>query len=468
MQKRTLTLIKEHDIKWISLRFTNTRGQEQHILIPASRVDKNLFDSGIAFDGSSIDGWKDIKDSDMILIPDDETAVVDPLAHEPSILLFCNVTDPETMERYALDPRNIAQKAEKYLISTNIADTAFFGPEPEFFILDSVQWKVDSSGAFYKLSSEEAAWTASEKLDDENLGHRPKLKGGYFAVPPIDRFHDIRTSMCSIMEKMNLIIEAHHHEVGTAGQCEIGVRFNSLTKKADEVQIFKYCVRNIAHKYGKTATFMPKPIVGDNGSGMHCHQSLFLNGNNLFSGGEYAGLSEMALHYIGGIIHHAKAINAFTNGTINSHKRLVPNFEAPIMLGYSKNNRSAAIRIPHTEEHQARRIEVRFPDASCNPYLSFAAMLMAGIDGIQNKIHPGNHLDKNFYQLSTTEQNGIPKIASSLQQSLDALDTDRKFLLAGGVFSNEAIDSYINLKTKESQYIQSMIHPVEFDLYYSV
>ena len=468
MSERTLNLIKDNDIRWVDLRFTDTRGKEQHVSIPASYVDEDFFEDGKMFDGSSIAGWKGINESDMILMPDDSTSVIDPFTDDATIILRCDVVEPSTMQGYERDPRSVAKRAEAYLASTGLGDTAFFGPEPEFFVFDDVKYKVEMQGASYEINSEEAAWASNESFDEGNTGHRPGVKGGYFPVPPVDSLHDIRAAMCSAMEQMGLDVEVHHHEVGTAGQCEIGVRFNTLVSKADEVQILKYCVHNVAHAYGKTATFMPKPLVGDNGSGMHVHQSVSKDGVNMFAGDEYAGLSETALYYIGGIIKHARAINAFANASTNSYKRLVPGFEAPVMLAYSARNRSASIRIPYEPSPKGKRIEVRFGDPTANPYLCFAAMLMAGIDGIQNKIHPGDAADKDLYDLPPEEAAEIPTVASTLEMALAALDSDRDFLTAGGVFTNDMIDGYIALKSEEVERLNMTTHPIEFDMYYSV
>ena len=468
MSERTLNLIKDNDIRWVDLRFTDTRGKEQHVSIPASHVDEDFFEDGKMFDGSSIAGWKGINESDMILMPDDSTSVIDPFTDDATIILRCDVVEPSTMQGYERDPRSVAKRAEAYLASTGLGDTAFFGPEPEFFVFDDVKYKVEMQGASYEINSEEAAWASGDSFDEGNTGHRPGVKGGYFPVPPVDSLHDIRAAMCSAMEQMGLDVEVHHHEVGTAGQCEIGVRFNTLVTKADEVQILKYCVHNVAHAYGKTATFMPKPLVGDNGSGMHVHQSVSKDGVNTFAGDEYAGLSETALYYIGGIIKHARAINAFANASTNSYKRLVPGFEAPVMLAYSARNRSASIRIPYEPSPKGKRIEVRFGDPTANPYLCFAAMLMAGIDGIQNKIHPGDAADKDLYDLPAEEAAEIPTVASTLEMALEALDADRDFLTAGGVFTNDMIDGYIELKSEEVERLNMTTHPVEFDMYYSV
>ena len=460
--------MKDNDIRWVDLRFTDTRGKEQHVSIPASQVDEDFFEDGKMFDGSSIAGWKGINESDMILMPDDSTSIIDPFTDDATVILRCDIVEPSTMQGYERDPRSVAKRAEAYLASTGLGDTAFFGPEPEFFVFDDVKFKVEMQGASYAINSEEAAWASNDDFEEGNTGHRPRVKGGYFPVPPVDSLHDIRAAMCSAMEQMGLDVEVHHHEVGTAGQCEIGIRFNTLVAKADEVQILKYCVYNVAHAYGKTATFMPKPLVGDNGSGMHVHQSVSKDGVNTFAGDEYAGLSETALYYIGGIIKHARAINAFANASTNSYKRLVPGFEAPVMLAYSARNRSASIRIPYEPSPKGKRIEVRFGDPTANPYLCFAAMLMAGIDGIQNKIHPGDAADKDLYDLPAGEAAAIPTVASTFEMALDALDTDRDFLTAGGVFTNDMIDGYIELKREEVERLNMTTHPVEFDMYYSV
>lgn len=468
MSENTLKMIEEHDVKWVDLRFTDTRGKEQHVSLPISEIDSEFFEIGKMFDGSSISGWKGINESDMILMPDDNSAVLDPFTEEVTLNLRCNIIEPSTMQGYERDPRSVAIRAEEYLKSTGIGDIAFFGPEPEFFVFDDVKWHSDIHGAGYSVNSEEAAWASSSDFEGGNMGHRPGVKGGYFPVPPVDSLHDLRAAMCSAMEQMGVDVEVHHHEVGTAGQCEIGTRFSTLVRKADEVQILKYCVQNVAHAYGKTATFMPKPLVGDNGSGMHVHQSIGKDGENTFSGDGYAGLSETALYYIGGIIKHARALNAFTNSSTNSYKRLVPGFEAPVMLAYSARNRSASIRIPHVSSPKARRIEVRFPDPTANPYLAFSAMLMAGLDGIQNKIHPGDAMDKDLYDLPAEEAADIPTVASSLSQALEALDQDRDFLTAGGVFTNDMIDGFIALKAQEVETLNMTTHPVEFDMYYSL
>ena len=463
-----MKMMQENDVKFVDLRFTDTRGKEQHVTVPAHTVDESLFEDGKMFDGSSIAGWKGINESDMILMPDPSTAVMDPFFADSTLIIRCDIIEPSTMQGYERDPRSVAKRAEEYMRSTGIADTAFFGPEPEFFVFDDVRWGDDISGAFYQIDSDEASWNAEKVYEDGNIGHRPGPKGGYFPVPPVDSLQDLRAAMCQVLEEMGVETEVHHHEVATAGQCEIGTKFDTLVKRADANQILKYVVHNVAHAYGKTATFMPKPLVGDNGNGMHVHQSLSKGGENLFAGDGYGGLSETALYYIGGIIKHARAINAFSNASTNSYKRLVPGFEAPVMLAYSARNRSASIRIPFVSNPKARRIEVRFPDSCGNPYFTFAAMLMAGLDGIQNKIHPGDAMDKDLYDLPPEEEKAIPKVARSLEEALNALDADRDFLKAGGVFTDDCIDAYIDLKMEEVTRLRMSTHPVEFDMYYSL
>ncbi|MDM8559382.1 glutamate--ammonia ligase [Candidatus Parabeggiatoa sp. HSG14] len=466
--ENVLNMIKENSVKFVDLRFTDTRGKEQHVSIMADIIDDDFFEEGKMFDGSSIAGWKGINESDMTLMPDSETAILDPFADEATLNLRCDVIEPTTMQGYERDPRSLAKRAENYMKSTGIADTAYFGPENEFFIFDDVRWGSDISGSFCKVDSKEAGWNSEKVYEDGNLGHRPSLKGGYFPVPPVDSQHDLRSAMCLSLQDMGLKVEVHHHEVATGGQGEISVGFNTLVKKADEVQILKYVVMNIAYGYGKSATFMPKPLVGDNGNGMHVHQSLTKGGNNIFAGDKYANLSETALHYIGGLIKHARAINAFTNATTNSYKRLVPGFEAPTLLAYSARNRSAAIRIPFSANPKARRVEVRFPDSTGNPYFAFTAMLMAGLDGIQNKIDPGEAMDKDLYDLPPEEEKNIPTVCFSFEQALEELDKDRDFLLAGGVFTNDVIDAYIALKMEEVTRLRMTTHPIEFDMYYSL
>ena len=466
--EKALNMIKENDVKFVDFRFCDTRGKEQHVTVPAHTIDEDLFEDGKMFDGSSVAGWKGINESDMILMPDATTAVMDPFFDDNTMILRCDIIEPTNMQGYGRDPRSIAKRAEAYMTSTGIADAAYFGPENEFFIFDDVRWASDMQGAFYKVDSEEAGWNSEKVYEDGNVGHRPGVKGGYFPVPPVDSLQDMRSSMCLVLEEMGQETEVHHHEVATAGQCEIGSKFNTLVKKADEVLELKYVVSNVAHAYGKTATFMPKPLVGDNGNGMHVHQSLFKDGTNIFTGDLYGGLSETALFYIGGIIKHAKAINAFANASTNSYKRLVPGFEAPVMLAYSARNRSASIRIPFISNPKGRRLEIRFPDSTANPYLCFAAMLMAGLDGIQNKMHPGEAMDKDLYDLPPEEEKNIPQVAFSFDEALKELDEDRAFLTTGDVFSDDMIDAYIDLKMEEVTRLRMSTHPIEFDMYYSL
>ena len=466
--ENVLELIKENDVKFIDLRFTDTKGKEQHISIPSHQIDEDFFEDGKMYEGSSIAGGKSIIDSDMVMMPDPSTAVLDPFCDIPTLNIRCDILEPDTMQGYDRDPRSVARRAEEYMRSAGFADDVLFGPEPEFFLFDDVRYKNDINGASYSIDDKEACWNSNTEYEEGNTGHRPSLKGGYFPVSPVDSSQDIRSAMCMLMDQMGLVVEAHHHEVATAGQNEIACRFNTIVEKADEIQIYKYVVHNVAHEFGKTATFMPKPLVGDNGSGMHCHMSLAKGGENLFAGDKYGGLSEMALYYIGGIIKHAKALNAFTNASTNSYKRLVPGFEAPVMLAYSARNRSASIRIPVVPSPKARRIEVRFPDPTANPYLSFAALLMAGLDGIKNKIHPGDAMDKDLYDLPAEEAAQIPTVAESLDEALAALKADSDFLTEGGVFSKEAIDAYIDLKSQDVERLNLAVHPVEFEMYYSV
>ena len=466
--EKVLQMIKDEEVTFVDFRFTDSRGKEQHVSFPAHSIDEDTFTEGNMFDGSSVSGWKGINESDMILMPDPTTAVMDPFMDDNTLIITCDIIEPATMQGYERDPRSVAKRAEAHLKSTGIADTAFFGPEPEFFILDDVRWGSDMSGSFYKIDSDESDWNTEKVYADGNKGHRPSIKGGYFPVPPVDSLQDIRSAMCLTLEEMGQTTEVHHHEVATAGQCEIGVKFNTLVSKADEVQQLKYVVHNVAHAYGKTATFMPKPLVGDNGSGMHVHMSISKDGENLFAGNKYGGLSETALYYIGGIIKHARALNAFTNASTNSYKRLVPGFEAPVMLAYSARNCSASIRIPFVNSPKGRRVEVRFGDPTANPYLAFAAMLMAGLDGIKNKINPGDAMDKDLYDLPAEEAAEIPTVCHSLDQALDALSEDRAFLTDGGVFTDDMIDGYIALKMEEVTRMRMETHPAEFDLYYSV
>ncbi|MBK7684848.1 MAG: type I glutamate--ammonia ligase [Rhodocyclaceae bacterium] len=463
-----IKMVQEKEVKFVDFRFTDTRGKEQHVGVPISAFGMEKFEDGHAFDGSSIAGWKGIQASDMQLMPDPATAYIDPFMDETTLVLTCDVVEPTDGKGYDRDPRSIAKRAEAYLKSSGIGDTAYFGPEPEFFIFDSVEWKTDMSGSYVKINSEEGAWSSDQKFEGGNIGHRPSVKGGYFPVPPVDSLNDIRAQMCLALEACGVPVEVHHHEVATAGQCEIGTKFSSLVQRADWTQVLKYIVHNVAHSYGKTATFMPKPIVGDNGSGMHVHQSIWKDGKNLFAGNGYAGLSDFALYYIGGIIKHAKALNAITNPLTNSYKRLVPHYEAPVKLAYSAKNRSASIRIPFVHSDKARRVEARFPDPGANPYLCFSALMMAGLDGVANKIHPGGPADKNLYDLPPEEDALIPTVCASLEEALDNLAKDHAFLTVGGVFSEDWIASYISLKMEDVNRMRMTTTPVEFEMYYSV
>ena len=462
-----MKMVKDNDIKFVDFRFTDTRGKEQHVTVPVSAFNEEKFTEGHAFDGSSISGWKGIQASDMQLMPDPDTANIDPFMDEPTLILTCDVVDPTDGKGYDRCPRSLAKRAEAYLKSSGIGDTAYFGPEPEFFIFDSIQWDVSMNGSSVRINSEEGAWASGEKFEGGNTGHRPGVKGGYFPVPPVDSLQDVRSAMCIALEEMGVPVEVHHHEVATAGQCEIGTKFSTLTERADWTQITKYVVLNTAHAYGKTATFMPKPFAGDNGSGMQVHQSIWKDGKNLFAGNGYAGLSDFALYYIGGIIKHAKALNAITNPGTNSYKRLVPHFEAPVKLAYSAKNRSASIRIPFVHSDKARRVEARFPDPIANPYLAFSALMMAGLDGVQNKIHPGEPATKDLYHLPPEEDALIPTVCASLEEAVANLDKDREFLTRGGVFSDDWIDAYIALKMEEVNKLRMTPHPAEFGLYYS-
>jgi glutamine synthetase len=463
-----MKLVKEKECTFVDFRFVDTKGKEQHTTVPISHFNEDKFESGHAFDGSSIAGWKGIEASDMLLMPDPTAAYIDPFYEEPTLVITCDVIEPSDGKGYDRDPRSIAKRAEAYLKGTGLGDTAYFGPEPEFFIFDGVRWGDNMKGCFVKIESEEAPWSSSAEIEGGNTGHRPGKKGGYFPVAPVDTFQDMRSEMCLILESMGIPVEVHHHEVAGQGQNELGTRFSTLTQRADWTIWQKYVVQNVAHAYGKTATFMPKPIVGDNGSGMHVHQSVWKNGENLFAGNGYAGLSEFALYYIGGIIKHARALNAITNPGTNSYKRLVPGFEAPVKLAYSARNRSASIRIPHVSNPKGRRIETRFPDPLANPYLCFSALLMAGLDGVQNKIHPGEAADKNLYDLPPEEDAKIPTVCHSLDQALECLDKDREFLTRGGVFTNSMLDAYIDLKMEEVTRFRMTTHPIEFDMYYSL
>jgi len=464
---KILELIKEKDVKYVDFRFTDPRGKWQHIAQPVSTIDEAIFEEGIMFDGSSIAGWKEIHESDMTLMPDAATAQLDPFAAQTQLIITCDVVEPSTGEGYSRDPRSTAKRAEAYLKYSGIGDSAFFGPELEFFVFDDVRFDVSMNHTFYLLDSEEGPYVSGREFADGNIGHRPPVKGGYFPVPPVDSLSDMRAEMLTVMGEMGIEVEKHHHEVAPA-QNELGIKGSTLLDIADKVQIYKYVVHNVAHSYGKTATFMPKPVFEDNGSGMHVHQSIWKDGKPLFAGGGYADLSDTALYYIGGIIKHARAINAFANPTTNSYKRLVPGFEAPVLLAYSARNRSASCRIPHVSSPKGKRVEVRFPDPAANPYLTFAAMLMAGLDGIENKIHPGDPMDKNLYDLPPEELKDVPTVCNSLRQALEALDADRAFLKKGDVFSDDLIDGYLALKWEEAKTVDMTPHPAEFKLYYSV
>lgn len=458
-------LIKKHNVEFVDFRFTDFKGKWHHTTQHVSTLESGILKDGVFFDGSSLTGWKGIHESDMLIMPDLTTASIDPFTNQPTLVLTCDVIDPNSNKAYNRDPRSVAKKALSYLKKTGIGDQVYFGPEAEFFIFDDVRWGIDAHQSFYITDSDENPINSRAELPMGNKGHRPLSKGGYFPVAPVDSGHDIRSEMVSMMKSMNIPVEKHHHEVAPA-QHEIGITFADMVTAADYIQIYKYCVHMVAHTYGKTATFMPKPIFGDNGSGMHCHQSIWKDGKNIFAGDKYANLSDDALYYMGGIIKHAKALNAFTNPSTNSYKRLVPGYEAPVLLAYSSSNRSASIRIPFASSDKARRIEVRFPDPTANPYLAFTAMLMAGIDGIKNKIDPGHAFEKNLF--SSEEKYNIPTVASSLTEALNALDNDRAFLIEGDVMSNDMIDSYITIKEDEAKRLEITPHPIEFEMYYSV
>ena len=461
-----LKFAKDDDINFIDLRFTDPRGKWQHLAISTPYLNEDSFADGVMFDGSSIAGWKDISESDMALIPDPKTAVMDPFSAQASLILFCDVLEPSTGQPYGRDPRSLARRAEAYLGATGAGDTAYFGPEAEFFVFDDVRFDVSMNRVFYEFDSDEGPYVSGKILPEGNAGHRPPPKGGYFPVPPVDSQSDLRAEMVTVMREMGLNMEKHHHEVAPS-QHELGLVYDTLLRTADNMQIYKYCVHMVAHTYGKSATFMPKPVIDDNGSGMHVHQSIWKDGKPTFAGSGYADLSEAALHYIGGIIKHAKALNAFTNPSTNSYKRLIPGFEAPVLLAYSARNRSASCRIPFTTSPNGKRVEVRFPDATANPYLAFAAMLMAGLDGIQNKINPGDPMDKNLYDLPPEELEGVPVVCGSLREALGELDADRDFLKAGDVFSDDVIDGYMELKWEEVYNFEHTPHPVEWQMYYS-
>ncbi|WP_407051052.1 type I glutamate--ammonia ligase [Methyloraptor flagellatus] len=465
--KDVLKLIKENDVKYVDFRFTDPRGKWQHVTFDVTMVDEDIFAEGTAFDGSSIAGWKAINESDMMLMPDPSTAVIDPFFAQTTLSIVCDILEPSTGERYTRDPRGIAKKAEEYMKSLGVGDTVVVGPEAEFFIFSDVKYSASPYKTGFQVDDPELPINTDTDYEGGNLGHHVKTKGGYFPVPPIDSCQDIRGEMLAMMAKMGVTVEKHHHEVASA-QHELGMKFNTLTVMGDQMQIYKYCIHQVAQAYGKSATFMPKPIFGDNGSGMHVHQSIWKDGKPVFAGNQYADLSETCLYYIGGILKHAKALNAFTNPSTNSYKRLVPGYEAPVLLAYSARNRSASCRIPYTTSPKAKRVEVRFPDPTANPYLAFAAMLMAGLDGIVNKIHPGQAMDKNLYDLPPKELKKIPTVCGSLREALESLKKDNAFLTAGGVFDADFIESYIELKWEELMRYEMTPHPVEYEMYYSV
>lgn len=463
-----LKFMKDEDIKFLDMRFTDPRGKMQHVTQDIATVDDDMFADGIMFDGSSIAGWKAINESDMTLMPDVSTLHKDSFYAQNTAVVFCDVLDPITGEGYERDPRMTAKNAEAYVKQSGVGDTIIMGPEAEFFLFDTVKFASDPYNTGFKLDDVELPINMDRDYGDRgNMGHRPRTKGGYFPVNPIDSCQDIRSDMLSVMTSMGVTVEKHHHEVGAA-QHELSIRFNTLTAIADRMQIYKYVVHNVAHSYGKSATFMPKPVYGDNGTGMHVHQSIWKDGKPLFAGNEYADLSETCLYYIGGIIKHAKALNAFTNPSTNSYKRLVPGFEAPVLLAYSARNRSASCRIPYSPSPNGKRVEVRFPDPTANPYLAFAAMLMAGMDGIDNKIHPGDPMDKDLYELPLQELKDIPTVSGSLREALNSLEADMSFLTKGNVFTEDQIEAHIELKMEEVIRFEHTPHPVEFDMYYSV
>lgn len=464
--REVLAYLKDNEVEFVDLRFTDPRGKWQHLTMCSDFIEDTSFSDGIMFDGSSIAGWKAINESDMALIPDPSTAVLDPFAAQPSLILFCNVMEPTTGQPYGRDPRSVALKAEAYLAASGVGDSAFFGSEAEFFVFDDVRFDVQMHSSFYEFSSEEGPYTSGSLVDEGNLAHRPGIKGGYFPVPPVDSAHDLRAEMITVAKEMGLKMDKHHHEVAPS-QHELGMAFDTLVKAADNLQIYKYVVQMVADTYGKSATFMPKPVAGDNGSGMHTHQSIWKDGKPLFAGTGYADLSETALFYIGGIIAHAKALNVFTNPSTNSYKRLIPGFEAPVLLAYSARNRSASCRIPFSNSPNGKRVEVRFPDATANPYLAFSAMMMAGLDGIQNKTHPGDAMDKDLYDLPPEELTDVPTVCGSLREALDSLSQDHDFLKKGDVFTEDQLSAYMDLKWEEVYNLEHNPHPVEFKMYYS-
>ena len=468
MNRKTVDLValaKKEKVKWVDLRFTDLAAKMHHVTLPVHKFTSSLIKAGKSFDGSSIPGWKGIEDSDMVLKPDASTAFVDPFYSDRTLVVLCDIHNPDGSP-YNRCPRGVSQRAEGFLKKSRIADAAHFGPELEFFVFDAVRWKSEMGMAMYEIVSSESVWGTDDEVDA--TGHRPGVKGGYFPVPPVDSLQDLRSEMCNVCAQIGIEPEVHHHEVATAGQCEIGTRMGTATTRGDHSQIYKYIVRNVAHQAGKTATFMPKPLHGDNGNGMHVHQSLTKGSRNLMAGNKYAGLSDIALHYIGGILKHARALNAFCNPTTNSYKRLIPGFEAPTILAYSARNRSVSVRIPHVADAKQRRIEVRFPDPTANGYLAFAAMMLAGLDGIKNKITPGKPKDMDMYSLSEIEAAKLKQVSSTLTEALFALDQDRKFLTAGGVFDDDLIDGFIELKLNETRNFRAAPHPIEFSMYYSI
>jgi glutamine synthetase len=464
--KKIMDVIKEKEIQFVDLRFTDPRGKMQHVSQHVSTIDEESLVEGFMFDGSSIAGWKAINESDMKLMPDCSRSIVDPFFSQPTLSIFCDVLEPMSGKPYERDPRSTAKQALLYMSSIGIGDTAYFGPEPEFFVFDDVKYEAEMHSSSYKIDSSEGPYNSGKSFEEGNMGHRPGIKGGYFPVPPVDSAQDLRSEMVLSLVDMGVPMEKHHHEVAPS-QHELGMMFGTLIDTADNVQLYKYAVHNVAHSFGQTATFMPKPVAGDNGTGMHCHQSIWKDGKPLFAGDKYAELSEMCLYYIGGIIKHAKALNAFTNPSTNSYKRLIPGYEAPVILAYSARNRSASCRIPFTDSPKGKRVEVRFPDATANPYLAFSAMLMAGLDGIQNKIHPGNAMDEDLYELPASELASIPTVCGSLREALDALRQDMTFLTKGSVFTEDQIEAYIDLKMEEVVQLEHAPHPVEFKMYYS-
>jgi glutamine synthetase len=468
--KEALAYAKKNNVVMVDLRFTDWPGTQQHCTFPIGEVGENIFEDGLGFDGSSIRGWQGIHESDMLMIPDPATAYIDPFFAHPTLVMSCNIVDPITKESYSRDPRWIAKKAENYLLSTGIGDTAFIGPEAEFFVFTSARFGTAENEGFYHIDSIEGAWNSGAEEGGSNLAYKPRHKQGYFPVPPTDTLQDVRTEMVLEMQKVGITIEAQHHEVATGGQCEIDMRFTTLVRMADQVMTYKYVVKNVARRHGMTATFMPKPLFNDNGSGMHTHQSIWKDGKPLFAGDGYAGFSQLGLWYIGGILKHSRALAAFTNPTTNSYKRLVPGFEAPVNLAYSSRNRSAACRIPmYSPSPKAKRVEVRYPDPACNPYLAFAAMLMAGLDGIENKIDPGSPLDKDIYGLSPEEAAGVPVMPGSLDEAISELEADHEFMLRGDVFTRDALETWIDYKRKaEITPVRQRPHPHEFELYFDV